>query len=440
MKRFFITALAVTLAVCAANAQTYDVLEQVSSDWRKIGGMEGPHRINPEDLGTMSKAPKGYKPFYISHYGRHGSRTAWNSDTYKHVHKIFTREHEAGNLTEKGEEFYRRYEKYYLIPYINAGDLMPLGYKQHKIISNWTYDNFPQVFKGDKKVDAIVSTSSRSIVSMAAFCTELKGRNPKLDIYQESTHTGMCIAAPTSAPEQLERFFKGQYDEPIGESSSKFRRRLYDYDDLLSIFFKDPDALDHHSGGKSRACSRIFRVITGYRNVTDEPVFEGFLPNELMVKIWEAGSYSSYLDDQGKRFANIPLLEDIIAKAEAAFNDRSMAANLRFGHDYVAEGLLTLINANGCGKIVEQAEDAKYWFQSYNIPMACTILFVFYENKKGDILFKLVWNEHEATLPQLTPVEGCYYRWSDFKAWAEKVMAEHPEITKEEAEAAKKAA
>ena len=24
--------------------------------------------------GTLTKAPRGYKPFYISHYGRHGSR------------------------------------------------------------------------------------------------------------------------------------------------------------------------------------------------------------------------------------------------------------------------------------------------------------------------------------------------------------------------------
>ena len=436
MKRLLTLALAAIFAVCAADAETYDVLEQVRSDWRKAAGMEGPHRTNPEDFGTMSTAPEGYRPFYISHYGRHGSRTAWNSETYSLLQKVLTKEHEAGNLTEKGEEFYRRYEDFYLIPYINSGDLMPLGYEQHKVISNWTYENFPEVFEGERKVNAIVSTSSRSIVSMASFCVELKGHNPKLDIYQESTHAGMCIAAPTDAPKQLRRYFKGQFDKPARPAG--FQDKLYDHDDVLSIFFKNTDALRHYKGGKSKVCSRIVSIVSGYRNITDEPIFEGFIPNELLVKIWESGNFGSYMSYQRKRYGHIPLLEDVIAKSDAAIADRSIAANLRFGHDYVAEGLLFLINANGCSTLVDKAEDAKYWFQSYNIPMAATILFVFYENKKGDVIFKLVLNEHEATLPQLTPVEGCYYRWADFKAWTARLLAEHPELSKEEAEAAEK--
>ena len=80
------------------------------------------------------------------------------------------------------------------------------------------------------------------------------------------------------------------------------------------------------------------------------------------------------------------------------------------------------------GHIPATPEEAKYWFQNYQIPMAATLLFVFYKNKKGDILFKVVLNENEASLPELTPVQGHYYRWSDFRAWTDKLLAEHPEI------------
>ena len=80
------------------------------------------------------------------------------------------------------------------------------------------------------------------------------------------------------------------------------------------------------------------------------------------------------------------------------------------------------------GTIPSKPEEAKYWFQNYNIPMAATVLFVFYKNKKNDILFKVVFNENEATLPDLTPVQGNYYRWSDFRAWADRMMADHPQI------------
>ena len=79
------------------------------------------------------------------------------------------------------------------------------------------------------------------------------------------------------------------------------------------------------------------------------------------------------------------------------------------------------------GTIPATPEEAKYWFQNYNIPMAATLLFVFYKNKKGEILFKPVLNENDAYLPQLTPVKDNFYRWADFRAWNDKLIQEHPD-------------
>ncbi len=432
MKRILSVTAALLLCTCALSAQTFDALEQVRQDWRKRNGMEGPHRLEKSDLGVMSKAPKGYKPFYISHYGRHGSRTAWNSGTYTLLHEVFDKAHNSGNLTRKGEEFYKAYEDFYVIPHVNSGDLVPLGFEQHKKIGEWTYDNFPRVFRGNKKVNAVVSTAQRSIVSMSSFCLSLKGRNPKLDIYQESNHMDMTIAAPTSAPKLFARKFKGQDEEAVGESASSYGSRIFDYDRFLGEFFKDLSPLSEGRGGQRRVCDELMSFITNYHNITEEPIFDHFVSLDDQVTLWEINSYSSYMTDQTARWGNIPLLEDVIAKADEAIADPRMAANLRFGHDYVVEAFMCLINANNCGKIVDRAEEAKYWFQSYNIPMATTVLFVFYKNSKNDVIFKLVWNEHEASLPQLTPLQGNYYRWADFKAWAQKMMEEHPDLSKVE--------
>ena len=325
MKKIFVLAVA-SLVFCASlDAQTYDVLDKVRADWRLRSGMEGPHRLGPSDLGQMSKAPRGYKPFYISHYGRHGSRTAWNSGTYDLIHKVFTQAHEENRLTAKGEEFYRKYEDFYLVPFVNSGDLVPLGYEQHKKIGEWTYDQFPAVFKGAKKVDAVVSTSQRSIVSMGSFCVSLKGRNPKLDIYMESSHTNMTIAAPTSAPKQFIRYFKGQFDSPVGESRSAFSSRIVDYDRILGTFFKDVSFLDGFDGGKTKFLSELSMLLCGYQNYTRERIFDGYISDDDMVKIWESSNYSSYCNDQVNRYGNIPLLEDVIEKAEAAFRNPDMA-------------------------------------------------------------------------------------------------------------------
>ena len=108
------------------NAQQYDVLDKVKADVRKAYGMEGPHRM--EEFGSMSKAPAGYKPFYISHYGRHGSRYAWNSDTYTLLHNVFEKAKEENLLTPYGKDFAERYEAFYLTPYINTGDLVPMAW------------------------------------------------------------------------------------------------------------------------------------------------------------------------------------------------------------------------------------------------------------------------------------------------------------------------
>ena len=407
-----------------AFAQQYDVLDQVKADWRKAAGMEGPHRF---EVPSPTPAPKGYTPFYISHYGRHGSRYAWNSKTDSLIHEVLSAAHEEGVLTALGEEFYQNFETFYPIPLINTGDLVPLGWEQHQRIAAWVYDNFPKVFKGSRHVDAIVSTSPRSIVSMSSFCLSLKEKNPKLSFYQSSTHTGLAVATPTSAPAPIRKQYKEDDISRI-ESVAHFNERFIDYDGILGRIFTNPAFPSRFEGGRTNFIDQLYSLVGGYHNYEERPLFDNILTPDQYAMLWEALNYYSYHIDLSARYQNIPLLEDIIDKAEAAFGDPNRAADLRFGHDYVFEAFMCLINANGSGTVPEKASEVKYWFQSYNVPMAATLLFVFYRNRKGDILFKVLLNEKEATLPQIQPVTGPYYRWSDFTRWAEDMMAAHPLI------------
>ena len=407
-------------------AQQYDVLDIVKADARKAYGMEGPHRL--DEFGTMSPAPKGYKPFYISHYGRHGSRYAWNDDTYTLIHKVFAKAGEADILTPYGKEFAKKYEAFYQVPLINTGDLVPLGYDQHLAIGTFTYEQFPQVFKGRKKVDALSSTGQRCIVSMGAFVTGLMSGNPKLQVRMQSDHVGMSIIAPPSAPRAIRKRFKGQDEEVKMEGVESFFLRTSSPQAVLDKLFTDTSFLSDFEGGSSNFLNELWELLCGYHNYEKEPLFDDLLTPEQRLSFWEASNYFSFYSDITSRYGVIPLLQDILSKADEAITDPNRAAHLRFGHDYILEGLATLLNINKMGTIPAKPEEAKYWFQNYNIPMAGTLLFVFYRNKKGDILFKVVLNENEATLPDLTPVEGVYYRWSDFRAWADAIMKEHPEI------------
>lgn len=429
--RKIIVAVFSALFAFSASAQNFSVREEVLANLDKTAGMESPYIF---DVPALTAAPKGYKPFYISHYGRHGSRYAWSPAFYTEPLKLFTDAHNEGQLTELGERIYADMVDFVKVPIINYGDLVPLGWYQHEKIAQTMYASFPEVFSGKgKKVEAVVSTSSRAIVSMSSFCLALKGCNPELEFYQSSTHTGMMVAAPSSAPAEIRENYKG-FDkdyESLFETRSEFGNRIGNYREISERLFKDPDFPDRYEGGQHEFYYHFFGLRSGYHNYEERPLFDIFTPDE-MFRLWEINNYSSYLYDIQNRWKNIPLLKDVLAKADAAIRGEGNAADLRFGHDYVIEAFNVLINIDGSGIIPEKEDDVKYWKQSFTIPKAANDQFVFYRSKKGgDILFKLLVNGVESRLPQLEAVSGPYYRWDDFKVWAEGMLAEHPLIPKE---------
>ena len=135
-------AAALTLSSTNINAQVNDVLDIVAASRDKMAGCEGPYRF---DATSLTPAPKGYTPFYISHYGRHGSRYAWNSETYSLIKKVLDAAKDAGSLTQRGQKLYEDFNAFYLVPLINTGDLSDLGMEQQPSPSgsrnmprNWT--------------------------------------------------------------------------------------------------------------------------------------------------------------------------------------------------------------------------------------------------------------------------------------------------------------
>ena len=59
------------MVLCCAPLGAQTSKEEMFATPEKTGGV---YWAYPLDFAPQTKAPKGYKPFYISHYGRHGSR------------------------------------------------------------------------------------------------------------------------------------------------------------------------------------------------------------------------------------------------------------------------------------------------------------------------------------------------------------------------------
>lgn len=423
--RKILSLIAVFTAAISLQAQTYNVEDLLRADRRLAAGNEGHYRF---EAPALTPSPKGYTPFYIGHYGRHGSRYSWTPNTYTVIKTVLDAADKAGALNEVGKKFYEEYNDFYMTPFINAGDLSALGWEQQHKIAEITVANFPEIFAKGGKVLARASTSQRAIVSMNGFTVGLQKAAPKVDITANSLHTNMIVCNPPGAPKEMQERYAGDFKIPGGESPADLRLRKYDYDEVLGHIFNSTEFLEE-IGGKSNFVGTLYNFWAGYRNYCDDERFEHLFTPEQAVHGWEVDNYSNFISQSRDRYNNIPLLRDIINCAQEAIETGEYAAHFRFGHDTVLNAFVPLLNLNGCGYVPETADEVKYWFQNFNCPMASNVQFVLYRSKKNpEILFKVVWNGIEATIPQLEPVEGPYYRWTDFVAWAEKIYAEHPQV------------
>lgn len=407
-----------------AYAQVDNVLDIVSADRDKLSGCEGPYRF---DAPALTPAPKGYIPFYISHYGRHGSRYAWDKKTYSDIKQVLDLAAKADALTELGKQIHEDFLDFWFIPWVNAGDLVELGWDQLTEIARIMVADFPEVFSAGGTVLARASTSPRAIVSMNAFTVSLQKAAPKVSIAASSFHTELSSTIPVSAPKAIRPVYSG--DVSLPEKSQDFFARTVDADTIIDRLISDR-TLFEEDGGKTNFVQQLYRLWGDYHNYCDSDFLEDVFTPEAALALWEAENYDLYCQHSGDRYQNLSLLEDILNRANGAIEGSGTVADLRFGHDTCFSALRPLLNVNGCGFEPETTEDVKYWFQDYDTPMAANLQIVLYHPKKGDgaVLFKILLNGAEATLPQLEPIDGPYYLWDDFTAWADMLLANHPVV------------
>ena len=118
------------------------------------------------------------------------------------------------------------------------------------------------------------------------------------------------------------------------------------------------------------------------------------------------------------------LVENIIATADSAIANRDIAATLRFGHDGNVIPLLALLQIEGFDVAVDNPDELyKYWCDFKATPMASNIQMIFFDNKQGDVLVKIMHNEREVHIPVATK-QWPYYKWSDVKDYYTRRLAE----------------
>ena len=410
MKKRTLTISVFIAFVLTAWAQSVSPLEQLKADPRKAYGTDYPYEFTTEKL---TKAPNGYKPFYISHYGRHGSRYYWNAFLYREMDSLLTTAHRKHQLTAEGEQFYTKFEAAKDELSTGVSELSDLGWEQHQYIARTMYNNFPEVFKKGGNVLAIASLSGRCVISMSGFCQELVQCNPKIEIREQSSRFTLDGVVPDDRQNPARRDFpstKPRYEK--NRNQFKYTDNLHET--IVKRAFTSTEGLPgsiHHIG------ENFINLYTSLPNIGHEGMMGNLVTDKDIADRWESSNLGTYSWLFPRQYLTIPILQDIIKKADDVLNGRSdRIADLRFGHDDRLGPLHILMGINGADRDPEDPYEVKNCYQNWNTCKACNIQLIFYRSKKAndDVLVKCLLNGHEASLP-LPSDNYPFYKWSDFR-------------------------
>ena len=416
-------ALALCLLPAMASAQT--AKDEVLADLNKAGSV---YYAYPVTTVEQTATPKGYEPFYISHYGRHGSRYLIADNDYFWMLQLMREAKAAGALTPLGLDALERIEKVCLEAEGRGGDLSPLGVKQHRGIAERMFNTFPEVFKGKVDISARSTIVMRCAMSMDAFCERLKELNPQLSITREASNRYMRYLNYHS-PES--NAFNAP-DGPWQEEYRKFEESHTNADRLVGTIFSDSLWVVRNVN-PHKVMWGFYWLAVGMQDIETKVSFMDLFEPQELFDLYQAFNYRFYVGDSNYPGSNgmlldnaKPLLRNVIESADEVIKSGKTGATLRFGHDGNLIPFAGLLGLKDCYASVENPADFYKYFVSYKIsPMAGNVQIIFFRNKKNhdDIIVKFMLNERETSIPIETD-NYPFYKWSDVRSHYMSVLAE----------------
>ena len=363
------------------------------AQYEKMGGV---YYAYPVTETTMLAAPEGYEPFYISHYGRHGSRWLPNDKRYTWVNRQFK---DKNRLTKLGKDVRKRLEKIWKNAEGNGGLLTPLGGRQHRQIARRMYQNFPQLFTAEAHITAHSSTVNRCKTSMENFVAELKAQNPSIKIDPITREEDMAWIAYKS---KEQNYLEHSFDWPLPISTDRFINALF------------TDASHLSKSNREKLLSELHTIASDMQDVELKVSLYDIFTEEELKTVYNLNNRRMTLHNGDEIMNNgiaarcaTSLWNRIEADADAAIASGVVGADLRFGHDTNLYRLMTLMGIDTKDKPMDEL-----------LPMAANLQMIFYKNAQGRVLVQLLHNEHPATISNLSPLTSDLlplYYWEDLK-------------------------
>lgn len=424
MSRFLIYIL-MCIASLGAMAQPELAQQQLIANHNRSGSNHYAYPYPAQPLPQLTPAPAGYEPFFINHYGRHGSRWLTKQSSYTRPVKTLEQMQQQHLLNKQGEVLLETLRKVAFEASGREGELSDVGAEQHQGIARRMCENFPEVFSGDAHIDARSTVWIRCILSMGNETAEIKAFNPQACItsdasYHDMYYTGWGYGEDTLANAQRKAI------RHISDSIFDARIKPYRF---MGQIIKDPSYATTHLKQCVKLMEDVYDIAGSLQNhhVFDGMNLFGYFTDEEIYELWKVKNIYWYLQwanspQGGHRmpFIERALLTNMIETADAAIANRDRhGAALRFGHETCVLPLACLLEIDSVNYSCDDLNTLHEHWRNYEIfPMACNVQMVFYRTTKAsdDVLVKVLFNEHEAKLPFATDCFP-YYHWQDIKPY-----------------------
>ena len=428
MRRFFIFVAVAAVGVLSLQAGVRDDFKANP----KLSANN--YQAYPTDgFPALTAAPVGYEPFFINHYGRHGSRWLINENKYTYPLQMLEKGERNGKLTRRGQEVLDVLREVHEASRGRLGELSDIGHEQHQGIARRMFQNFPQVFKDGAPVVARSTTVIRCILSMQNEVDVLASLNPRLKITTDASEAEMyymnysdSVVRPLRASQRdLVNSYMKKWINPKGMLKKLFNDQKFARDSIddalkMMVYLMEVagNMQSHHQ----------FENVNLYDLFSADDIYSVWRYNNAY---WYILSGETPLTQCRVDYMEANLLRNFIEDADRAMTTDNPApgASLRFGHESVVLPLCCLMGLNGADYRTTDLEKLDQQWQTYKIfPMAANLQFVYFRKAgSDDILVLPLLNEREATLPVATDVAP-YYHWSDVRDYFIDKLSRQPFI------------
>ena len=317
------------------------------------------------------------------------------------------------------------------------GDLTGFGGQQLRNIAHRMVTRFPEVFSDSAHIDARSTLVNRCMLSMGTALQEMAIMNNRLQIDMNARKRDM--------------WYLNHQDQLLRHSrmSPEAQRALDAYtatrgknQRLMELLFVNPDSVrkvvDEEWLNFYMIKIGLFQMNTD--NDMGKMLADLFEPDDI-YRLWQKENAWWYiqhgatpLNGGHQPYSQRFLLRKIIQDADSCLQLEKPGVQLRFGHETVLLPLVCLLGVNGYDLEVSDLEqlEVRGWWGSSVFPMGANLQLIFYRSDKDDpdVLFKVLLNEREATLPLKTDCAP-YYHWQDFRTYYLEKLRRYDEVRKE---------